>query len=326
MTTDNPVFEKIQGLLFQADNQLKNLSANEPLHPIEADLLKDQLKMLYLSVLAATMPHTDTATVPAADTKPATPSHEEATPTIMPTFIATEEVAEKPTPAPKPEPTPKPEPDPKPVQSEKAEEPAPIVVPPAKPVVEEPLFAPEPEPEPTPTMEPMMEEIAGNPFGALFDMGSDEPETPKPAPKSKKESKKEKEKEAAPAPETPKSDTPAESSLLNLLRQQADQSQSMTLGERLSQQTDTSNAIDQRVAHNKVSDLRTVININDKFSFMTNLFRNNMKAYNDFILRLNAIESREEALEHVRMVAKDFGWDMESPTVQNFYALLDRKF
>lgn len=77
---------------------------------------------------------------------------------------------------------------------------------------------------------------------------------------------------------------------------------------------------------NKVKDLRTVININDKFSFMNELFRNNMKGYNDFILRLNAIDNRDEALQYVDTIAQQYNWDNESMTVKTFYSIFDRKF
>ena len=76
----------------------------------------------------------------------------------------------------------------------------------------------------------------------------------------------------------------------------------------------------------KVSDLRTVININDKFSFMSELFHNNMKAYNDFILRLNDISDRQEALAAVHQVAEQYKWVDDSPAVQSFYKIFDKKF
>ncbi len=76
----------------------------------------------------------------------------------------------------------------------------------------------------------------------------------------------------------------------------------------------------------KVDDLRTIININDKFSFMSELFHNNMKAYNDFILRLNATAERAEALGYVKAVAEEYKWDEGSVVVKSFYKIFDRKF
>ena len=76
----------------------------------------------------------------------------------------------------------------------------------------------------------------------------------------------------------------------------------------------------------KVDDLRTVININDKFSFMSELFHNNMKAYNDFIMALNVAASREAAMELVATVSQQYEWDENSVTVKNFHNILNRKF
>ena len=84
--------------------------------------------------------------------------------------------------------------------------------------------------------------------------------------------------------------------------------------------------LESRVNAKKVDDLRTIININDKFSFMSELFHNNMKAYNDFILRLNSYTSREEALAYVAEVSAQNMWNESSLVVKNFYKVFDRKF
>ena len=76
----------------------------------------------------------------------------------------------------------------------------------------------------------------------------------------------------------------------------------------------------------KVNDLRTVININDKYSFMTELFRGNMKAYNDFIVQLNDIANRSEAMSLVEATAEQYHWDNDSLAVRNFYKVFDKKF
>ena len=84
--------------------------------------------------------------------------------------------------------------------------------------------------------------------------------------------------------------------------------------------------VEQKVSATKVDDLRTIININDKFSFMNELFHNNMKGYNDFILHLNSLADRDEALAYVQGVAEHYGWDNESIAVKTFYSIFDRKF
>ena len=77
---------------------------------------------------------------------------------------------------------------------------------------------------------------------------------------------------------------------------------------------------------NKISDLRTVINIGDKFSFMSELFKNNMRAYNEFIMTLNDMTERETALTFMAETASQWEWNEESPVVQNFRKIFDKKF
>ena len=51
-----------------------------------------------------------------------------------------------------------------------------------------------------------------------------------------------------------------------------------------------------------------------------------MKAYNDFILKLNAASGREAGLEVLSETAAAFNWDKESLTVKKFQSIFDRKF
>ena len=146
-----------------------------------------------------------------------------------------------------------------------------------------------------------------------------EPAAPEPTP----------EKDAAPEPEeenlSNEENDASQPSLFDYFRTTAEKPVSRTiadsLGENQKQNTETGG-----LAANKVTDLRTIININDKFSFMNELFHNNMKGYNDFILKLNALSDREEALAYVESVSLQYGWDNESLAVKTFYAIFDRKF
>ena len=162
------------------------------------------------------------------------------------------------------------------------------------------VFAPE-EPAKTtpPIMEPQMEKLAGNPNDELF---ADEPVS----------NKKEKKKEA---------------SLFDYISKEQGGRPKRTLADTLNH---PAHNIEEQLAGSvrakKVDDLRTIININDKFSFMSELFHNNMKAYNDFILRLNATSDRAEAMEYVKAVAEEYRWDDGSVVVKSFYKIFDRKF
>ena len=167
-----------------------------------------------------------------------------------------------------------------------------------------PVFAPaEPEKESEPIMPPILENIEGNPNEGLFadSLSFDE------APKTKQQ----------------------ESSLFDYLKgdKVEERPTVRTLADTLNHPSrNIEDQLETTVRSKKVDDLRTIININDKFSFMSELFRNNMKAYNDFILRLNSIAEREEALACVAEVAEQYKWDVNSLVVKNFYKIFDRKF
>ena len=169
---------------------------------------------------------------------------------------------------------------------------------------------PEPEPEPVePEPEPEVMEPESEP--------EPEPEEPEPEPEPEPV---EPEPEAVPEPE------PAgeQSSLLDYLRHPVQEQPAMrTLGESLGGGASAETGFARPMAR-PVDDLPTVIN--DKFSFMSELFRNNMRAYNDFIMYLNTLASREEALEHVKQVAEQYKWDENSLAVKAFYKVFDMKF
>ena len=187
-----------------------------------------------------------------------------------------------------------------------------------EPVVEpEPVIAPEPEVEPAPAepepvVMPQMEDLEQNDNALLFDEVIIEPEVPKQSESQDPPVTQENPRKAEPP-------VSGQASLLDYLNQPVQR----TLGESLVGQvnTDLSSLNTQ-----KVDDLRSVININDKFSFMSELFHNNMKAYNDFIMSLNAMADRDEALEYVRNMAAQQKWDEDSATVQAFYRIFDKKF
>ncbi len=212
----------------------------------------------------------------------------------------------------------------------------------------EPELVPEPilEPEPEPVEVPQMEEIENNGNSLLFDeviIENEEKEEkgemrnekgemadavveqekqvevkPEPKPEPEPEPKPE------PVPELEHHTAGAQASLLDYLKRPVEEKPTVkTLGEKVT--TGTHN-LGEQLNSKKVSDLRTVININDKFSFMSELFHNNMKAYNDFILRLNAIDTRDEALMCVNEVSAQYKWDEGSLAVQSFYKVFDKKF
>lgn len=144
--------------------------------------------------------------------------------------------------------------------------------------------------------------------------------------------------EPAPVEEQPHEEKPAQPSLFDYIHSsQASverKAEAMPIGEAATVQTvaDTlgstrqGGGIERTMASKKVQDLRTIININDKFSFQNELFHYNMRAYNEFIMKLNAIDDRETALSYVGTIAEQYQWNSESLVVQTFYKIFDRKF
>lgn len=208
--------------------------------------------------------------------------------------------------------------------------------------VAEPSAGPEPVVA-EPVEMPQMEELEANDNGLLFDEVIIEPEpqevsaepeapaqTEEPVPTEEPVQQEEPAQPEAPAQpvqqETAKAGVQA--SLLDYLKNPVVEKPTVrTLGEKLGGvENGKSKDESEVVAGKKVSDLRTVININDKFSFMSELFHNNMKAYNDFILRLNSIDTRDEAQLYVNEVSAQYRWDESSMAVQSFYKVFDKKF
>ena len=202
------------------------------------------------------------------------------------------------------------------------------------------VMAPEDaEEDPEVEAQPLMQSLEDSDTETLFDApeaaATAEPEPipqpePQPEPVIVEVPLPEPEEIPAPEPSNPQSLNPSnpqrQSSLFDYIRSsnQAQEEGPATLGDRIGR---TGNELRGETAqHKRVSDLRTIININDKFSFMKDLFQNNMKAYNDFILELNSIEDRATAQRRVDEVAQLYNWDKGSLTVKTFYSIFDRKF
>lgn len=74
-----------------------------------------------------------------------------------------------------------------------------------------------------------------------------------------------------------------------------------------------------------ISDLRSGIPLNEKFGFIRNLFANNASDYADAILKLNDMESQEQATEYVEKLATRNAWDGEESIVKTFRAYVERR-
>lgn len=329
MQTKDYVKELTEGMQRLCAVANRIVAQNGKTSTIEIDLMMDDLRRLYDIALMlggdrmpAAAPTEEKAEPDDVNDESALPDQEMLSSTMMATMAAMgmgAAVEEKPAPEPaaeaEPEPTLDLEPEPEPVP-----EPEPIVE--AEPEPEpEPEPIPEPEPEPAP--EPASMGAFETESSLLFDEVIVEPEPkpePIPEPEPEPEPLPEPEPVAAPEPE-PVPEPEPQASLLDYLKHPVEERPTMrTLGESLTGPRNDTPLV------KKVDDLRTVININDKFSFMSELFKNNMRAYNDFIMHLNTLTSRQEAMEHVAEIAERYSWDQNSAAVQAFYKVFDKKF
>ncbi len=75
------------------------------------------------------------------------------------------------------------------------------------------------------------------------------------------------------------------------------------------------------------NDLRTVIGINDKYLFISELFSGDKTAYEEAIKQLSQITSEEEALTWVKKeLDATLNWDSNDETVKSFYNLVSSSF
>jgi hypothetical protein len=88
----------------------------------------------------------------------------------------------------------------------------------------------------------------------------------------------------------------------------------------------TSNSLAHKLNQSKIDDIKSFIDINKKFSFITNLFSGNNDHYNEAINTLNNITDGDEARTYLGDLAQKNNWNVEENTVLTFVELVERKF
>jgi len=71
-----------------------------------------------------------------------------------------------------------------------------------------------------------------------------------------------------------------------------------------------------------VEDIRQAISLGDRFLYQRELFGQNAELMQKALTELNALRSFDEAMNYIRQ----FGWDTESSTYQQFIVTLHRRF
>jgi hypothetical protein len=82
------------------------------------------------------------------------------------------------------------------------------------------------------------------------------------------------------------------------------------------------NFIASRFSNKKVSDIKQVISLADRFRFQRELFGNSSEKMNQYLAQLNNCQSFSEA----ENLLSDLGWNYESETVSDFMNLVNRLF
>ena len=97
-----------------------------------------------------------------------------------------------------------------------------------------------------------------------------------------------------------------------------------TLNERLSE---PKTEVAQKLTETPVKDLRKAVGINDRFVFINELFRGDEAMYERSIKTINNFSIYPEAQYWIERELKiKLGWDNSRPCVQDFYALVKRRF
>ncbi len=309
-------------------NQLNDLA------PIEKDILLQEIRQLYVSVLEAETTKTEEA-IPVIIPAKEEPKEEKVveaqeSPVEEPAmdFETKEEepapepeiIAEEPEPAVEPEPEiaepepiePEPEPEPEPVVEEPAEAAQPEVAATLEPepadiaddllqflpkeMTEEKAVAEQPEEK---TAEEKVAEFSASLFPeepAVEPVAQPVQPEPKPA---------EQPKPVEPAPQT----TSEKRSLNDLLQSQHEE-----------------NSLFNKMQQSKINDLLKAISLNDKFLFIKELFQGKGEDFSLNIQKLNNCANLDEAFEELEMMKKHYFWESTSEAYLSLCDLIRRRY
>jgi hypothetical protein len=99
-----------------------------------------------------------------------------------------------------------------------------------------------------------------------------------------------------------------------------------SINERISQGK-SKESLAQKHAKKAITDIDKSIGLNQRFSFIKNLFENDKSAYNEAVLKLNSCASFIEADDYIHNVLIDkFKWDENTVHVIKFIELIERRY
>jgi len=107
------------------------------------------------------------------------------------------------------------------------------------------------------------------------------------------------------------------------------------LNEKISQSTASLNdafrdqkseSLADKLKQSKIKDLKSHIDINKKFSFISNLFKGSNENYNLAINQLNDCDNGDQARLILAELLTKNNWEVEDETVTNFVEIVERRF
>lgn len=88
----------------------------------------------------------------------------------------------------------------------------------------------------------------------------------------------------------------------------------------------TGESVAEKLQHNKISDLKAAIGINEKFQFINELFDGNMKEYTVAVDQINSFSSLNEAESYLANLEEVYKWKPDNHIAENFKDLVERRF
>jgi len=100
----------------------------------------------------------------------------------------------------------------------------------------------------------------------------------------------------------------------------------ITINERISQGK-TKESLAQKHAKKKIEDIEKSIGLNQRFSFIKNLFNNDKESYNDAVKKLNSCASFIEADDYIHnILMPTYDWDENTVHVIKFIDIIERRY
>ena len=97
-----------------------------------------------------------------------------------------------------------------------------------------------------------------------------------------------------------------------------------TIAEKIAGNENTRRISDQ--LKTSITDLKSVIGLNEKFQFINHLFNGDAKNYNAAIDHLNATITSETAMKFVQEISDSNNWESYPQSAKSFLEIIDRRF